>query len=189
MRLMESEVSAPSGWQSSGTTPDSLTLELVFAVKQQNVGSLMDEVLAVSSPDSPRYGKHLSNQEVHDLVAPVQADIDAVLAFLESHGVQGRKATPNGDMVAAHVPVRLAETMLSAKYEALHHESTNTTLHRTPSGYSLPAKLAAVVDFVSPTVHMSHNRQPVKPSWRFSSKQRSFSIASFTACKMPTHRR
>jgi tripeptidyl-peptidase-1 len=162
MKLMESEVGMPAGWQSSGSSPDSLTLELVFAVKQQNVESLVDEVLAVSSPDSPRYGKHLSNQEVHDLVAPAQSDINAVLTFLESHGLQGRKVTPNGDMVAANVPVRLAETMLSTKYEVLHHESTNLTLHRTPSGYSLPGRLAAAVDFVSPTVHVSSDRQPLK---------------------------
>jgi len=159
---MELGARSVKGWESIGSSPDSLMLELVFAVKQQNVDKLAEEVLAVSSPASHRYGQHLSNQEVHDLVAPATPDINAVLAFLESHGVQGQKVTPNGDMIAARVSVRLAETMLSAKYEALHHEGTNMTLHRTPAGYSLPTTVASAVDFVSPTVHVTSSRQPLK---------------------------
>merc|ERR1719246_284819 len=63
-------------------------LEMTFAVKQQNVDKLEEQLLAVSSPSSMRYGQHLTNEEVHQLVAPRSEDIDAVLSFLASHGAE-----------------------------------------------------------------------------------------------------
>ena len=55
--------------------------------------------MAVSDPDSPTYGQHLSNEQAHALVAPAPASIAAVMAFLRGHGVEGVRATPNGDII------------------------------------------------------------------------------------------
>jgi tripeptidyl-peptidase-1 len=157
------DATVPEAWARQGASPDELNLELVFAVKQQNTEKLAAEVLAVSDPRSERYGKHLTNDEVHRMVAPLPEDVATVKAFLQSHGVRGIEATPNADFISAKVPVRLAEQMLQAKYEVMHHQASNTTLHRTISGYALPAEVARVVDLVAPTNHLTSTRVPAKP--------------------------
>jgi len=136
-------------------------MELTFAVKQQNIEKLQEELMRVSDPDSPSYGEHLTNEEVHKLVAPKSEHIAAVLNFLESHGVQGISATPNSDQITAAVSVATAEKMLSAQYHRLAHKQHALTVDRTIGGYSIPAEVAAAVDFISPANHIPSVRQPV----------------------------
>jgi len=50
---------------------------------------------------------------------------------------------------------------LAAKYHALLHEASNTTVHRATGGYKLPSAVAAAVDFVSPTVHVPGVKKPL----------------------------
>lgn len=162
-QLTQIEPAAPStgAWNVLGSSPVTQMLELTFAVKQQNVEKLQEQLLAVSMPSSPRYGQHLTNDEVHELVAPRSEDIDAVMSFLASHGAEGRRLTPNGDIIGATVPVPLAEKMLAAKYQALRHDDSNTTVHRATGGYKLPSEVAAAVDFVTPTVHLPGVKKPL----------------------------
>eukprot|EP00756_Hemistasia_phaeocysticola_P034137 Hpha_TRINITY_DN16506_c0_g1::TRINITY_DN16506_c0_g1_i1::g.132576::m.132576/K01279/TPP1, CLN2; tripeptidyl-peptidase I len=128
-------------------------MELLFAVKQQGVPALERALFEVSDPRSPRYGKHLSQKEVHDLVAPRGEHIEVVRAFLASHGLEAEAATPNSDMLRVVVPVTTAEALLEAEYIEVHHAARGLSLHRTLA-YSLPEEVAAAVDFVAPTVHI-----------------------------------
>jgi len=50
--------------------------------------------------------------------------------------------------------VRVAEVMLSTHYVRLVHDRSGEEVSRAPSGYSLPADVAAAVDFVAPTLHV-----------------------------------
>lgn len=155
LQLMESDTpSVPSGWTSVGPTPRQQKIELHFAVKQRNVEQLHDALMQVSTPSSPDYGMHLSKENVHKLTAPNPEHIAAVVSFLTSHGAEVSMQTENSDMIAATVPVEVAERILSAKYVEMAHEKSGVTVHRTPDGYSLPLHVAAAVDFVSPTVHI-----------------------------------
>ena len=40
-----------------------------------------------------------SGRQAHALVAPAPSSIAAVMAFLQDHGVDGVRATPNGDII------------------------------------------------------------------------------------------
>ena len=126
----------------------------MFMVKQRNLGQLEDTLLRVSSPKSPDYGKHLSNDQVHKLTAPLPADVQAVASLLAEHGAKAVAATPNSDMIRATVTVDVAEKLLAANYVELHHAGSNVTIHRAVGGYSLPSAVAGAVDFVTPTVHV-----------------------------------
>eukprot|EP01062_Namystynia_karyoxenos_P059778 TRINITY_DN511_c0_g1_i1.p2 TRINITY_DN511_c0_g1~~TRINITY_DN511_c0_g1_i1.p2 ORF type:complete len:582 (+),score=200.68 TRINITY_DN511_c0_g1_i1:92-1747(+) len=143
----------PQGWSSQGPAPRDARLSLSVAVRQSNVTALTAALMRVSDPRSPAYGRHLTNQQVHDLVAPAPAHISAVMGWLQSSGASPQPATPNGDIITAEVTVEQAEFLLSARYETLQHASGVTVL-RAPSGYHLPAELAAAVDFVAPTVRV-----------------------------------
>ena len=58
-------------------------MELLFSVKQTHLADLESEVMAVSDPSSERYGHHLTNEEVHSLVAPKPEYIATVHEFLK----------------------------------------------------------------------------------------------------------
>jgi len=160
VELEPQHAGVPVGWQSQGRAKGSAELELIFAVKQTNLDKLHDTLSRVSDPRHADYGRHLSNDEVHALVAPAPASLGAVRAFLAAHGVASDALTPNGDFLRAIVPVSVAEALLSTTYETYAHNGTDYVAHRAAS-YSLPAEVAAVVDFVSPTVHFPPVAQPV----------------------------
>jgi len=153
--LMEGGASVhPDTWVTTAKAPQQAMLELTFAVKQRGLRELEDALMRVSTPSSPDYGKHLTNQEVHDMTAPDPKHLQAVEDFLKSFGVDFQHASPNSDFIVASVPVEVAETMLSTEYVRLTHQTSGDEVLRAPSGYSLPDNVASAVDFVSPTVHV-----------------------------------
>ena len=104
VELEPQHAGVPVGWQSQGRAKGSAELELIFAVKQTNLDKLHDTLSRVSDPRHADYGRHLSNDEVHALVAPAPASLGAVRAFLAAHGVASDALTPNGDFLRAIVP-------------------------------------------------------------------------------------
>jgi len=157
----EPEDVASGIWTTTGPTPRGHQIELLFAVRQQNLQKLHDTLMLSSNPASPSYGQHLTRQEVNDITTPAPAHLQAVTDFLDSYGVDWQAATPNTDMIAAVVPVEVAEQMLSAQYMHLEHKTSGVGVHRAVDGYSLPAEVAASVDFVSPTTHLPGAWHPV----------------------------
>jgi len=145
-----------TGWQPSlsfaisSTQP---TIELSFAVKQTNTSSLFEALERVSDPSSRQYGQHLTQAEVHAMVAPSQPSVEAVKSFITSHGAVPRCLTPNCDFVGTVVTIETANQMLDARYQKYMNSAAGITRHATDS-YSLPASVAAHVDFVSPTVRL-----------------------------------
>ena len=146
----------PSGWQAVGDTPRGTKIELVFAVKQQNLKLLEETVLAVSDPRSSLYGKHLSNEDVHAMVAPATESVQAVNAFLAAHGVSGASKTPNSDFIVAQVSVEKAEAMLAPKgihFTEFRHPEGHI-VHRlrvADADLTLPRNVRTSIDMVAPT--------------------------------------
>jgi len=170
-----------------GSTPSEQSIELIFALKQSNVHKLEETLMQVSSPSSPHYGNHLSNEEVHALTAPAPEHIEAVKAFLKMHGVEGEALTPNGDMIAVTVQVRVAERMLSSSYVRLLHPESNTTVDRCPDGYSLPRSMAEAVDFVAPTMQVPASPHP--PSFDTTDGARANSVSGLFSVNNPKNLR
>jgi tripeptidyl-peptidase-1 len=150
----------PNGWKKLASSPDDHTLELLFAVKQTNLELLEETLLRISDPDSDSYGQYLSNEQVHEMVAPRQEDLATVIAFLSNHGAEGVSLTPNSDFLQATVTVAKAESMLGAEYFEMVHAESGKTVHRTLE-YHLPTEVANALDFVAPTVHFPPIRSTV----------------------------
>ena len=158
--LVEESAPPPSGWVTRRRSPPDEPLELIVAVRQQNVHWLHASLMAASDPSSPAtYGRHKSNDEVHALVAPAAADAAAVASYLQTHGLAAKHASPNGDLLSVRLSVRQAEALLSARYYEHVHAVSNTTAHRIVGGYRLPHRVAAAVDFVGPTVRLPSPRK------------------------------
>merc|ERR1712166_1467875 len=151
---IESETSSlPVGWELGSRSPSSQPIRLMFGLKQQNLAQLEQTMLAVSDPESARYGQHLSNQQVHDLIAPTPDTVRTVLEWLAAHGIIPQAMTSNSDWLPATMPISVAEQLLGAEYYAVTHAATNTTAHRVLR-YSVPQNVAASLDLVAPTLHL-----------------------------------
>ena len=148
---LESEVSPANvaGW-TRGIRPDPTSkLEILIAVKQQRVDDLAATLAMVADPRNKRYGRHLSNSAVNELIQPSEASSEAVRSAFEG----AKPLTPNGDMLSLTATVAEAEALLACRYYVWSHKDGNATAIRADS-YSLPANVAAHIDFVSPTVRL-----------------------------------
>lgn len=105
----------------------------------------------VSDPESPRYGRHLSNDAVNAMVAPTRESVASVLSHLASAGAATTATTPNADMLEAVLSVGAAEALLGCEYYEWRHAASGETALRA-ARYSLPRSLAPAVAAVAPTV-------------------------------------
>ena len=87
-------------------------------------------MLPSSSPESPRYGKHYTAQEVHDLFAPSIDSVTAVRDWLEAAGVEpGRiSQSANKQWIQFDASVSEAEALLHTKYYHYEHATGSTSL-------------------------------------------------------------
>jgi tripeptidyl-peptidase-1 len=155
------------GWTMGPPAPAETKLELIVAVKQslRGVALLEQELYRVSDPSSEAYGEHLSNQQVHSMVAPSFESTDAVGAWLRAHGITLTNSTRNGDFVGATITVEVAERLLATRYHLFTHTS-GARVVRASSPYTLPVAVAGHVDFVAPTMTFPplHRRMSPRPS-------------------------
>merc|ERR1712166_149030 len=160
----------PSDWTVVGRSPAAQKMELLFGVKQQNLDQLEKALLQSSDPTSPQYGQHLTNLQVHDMIAPSSQNLNVVYEWLQSHGITAQPASPNHDWIRALVTIGQAEELLQAEYHQIFHPESNATAHRLLESYQLPESVAAALDLVAPTVHIppAAAKPPISPNQELS---------------------
>jgi subtilase family serine protease len=126
-------------------------IRLTFAVKQQNIDLLDDKLMSVSSTKSKQYGQLLTLKEVQELTDPKPVHIDAVMAFLASHGIDRSDIESSSGFIRTTVTFEQVERILSTKYYTYLHTVTGRFVHRCEQ-YELPDAIADILDFVSPTI-------------------------------------
>lgn len=67
----ESRATIPQGFVNSGPANDDTVLKLRAALVQGDMAGLEQELYAVSTPNSARYGQHLTKEEVSLIILPV----------------------------------------------------------------------------------------------------------------------
>lgn len=149
-------VNVPSAWTPVSPAPASHVLNLRIGLKQSRQQELVEHLYEISDPGHHRYGQHLSQEEVNNLVAPLEETVTAVRAWLAEHGIESHQYTesPAKDWVSLSLPVEVAEYLLDTKYSVYEHEETGARTVRT-NQYSLPASIHDHVDLVAPTVYFA----------------------------------
>ena len=64
MKVHESLSVVPTGFAKAGAAPADTTVNLRIALARSDTDGLIDTLMAVSEPDSPKYGQHLTIAEV-----------------------------------------------------------------------------------------------------------------------------
>ncbi|EJD41708.1 family S53 protease [Auricularia subglabra TFB-10046 SS5] len=150
MSIHEQIFAAPPGFRAMhGADPDHM-LKMRIALRQNNIAGLEEELMAVSDPASPRYGQHLSKEQVEEYVRPPPEVVAAVKAWLSDNGITPSTISPAGDWLAFSVPVSKANTIFRANFTVFSHGETGDSSVRTLS-YSIPTELRGAIDVVHPT--------------------------------------
>jgi tripeptidyl-peptidase-1 len=128
-------------------------------LKQHRLDEMISSLYEVSDPSHARYGKHLSKEQVDELVRPHPDTTEAVDTWLSHHGISPDSChrTVAGDWLNLDLTVEQAERMFGAKYEIFAHPETAESVVRTMS-YSLPRALHGHIDVVTPTTYFGTMR-------------------------------
>ncbi|PWN53318.1 subtilisin-like protein [Violaceomyces palustris] len=170
MPIKES-VAIPRGWVERAPAPEDHTLSLRINIKQRDGEALVRHLTEISDPLHERYGQHLSQVEVRELLSPEEESVSVVKRWLLEHGIdadstsQGlAKRDPNvGDSILVNVPVHKARDMLGADFSVYQHERSGELVVRTTK-YHLPEHVARHVDFVGGTTYFSTVGSLKKPA-------------------------
>ncbi|KZP30472.1 subtilisin-like protein [Athelia psychrophila] len=186
LSVKHSWAAVPSGWELQGPAPEEHRINLRVGLKQDKLEELIASLYEVSEPEHPKYGKHLSVEEVNALVAPHPSTLDLVDSWLTHHGVDTASAdrTFSKDWVSMSVSVAQAEAMLGAKYGVYRHITTEEYVVRTTS-YSIPTELHSHIDVIAPTTYFPNTRSMRANSFRMKglkSVEGSIDAAQYT-CK------
>lgn len=107
-----------------------------------------------------RYGAHLSQEQVAELVAPHPDTLELVGSWLAHHEVPSASVSithGGGWLTVYNVSITQANALLGATYQRYRHIETNETIIRT-IGYALPAELHVHVQTVAPTTYFGSPR-------------------------------
>jgi tripeptidyl-peptidase-1 len=105
----------------------------------------------VSDPTHTRYGQHLSQAEVEELIKPSADTSELVTEWLEDNGIDEKHCDFSGarDFISVPLAVEEVERLLDTKYSIYEHED-GTRLVRAPE-WSLPEHLHEHITTIQPT--------------------------------------
>src|SRR6202046_1785622 len=193
IRVKHTWDSVPANWECLGPPPADIVINLYIALKPDRENALIDALYEVSDPGhqkhvvltthplvhvftcSFRYGAHLSNEQIAELVAPHQDSLELVHSWLEPHRVPSSSISTShggGWLSITGVPVSQANELLFASYQLYRPTETNetNTILRTVS-YSLPVALHAHVQTVAPTTYFGSPRTLLPTALQRSSEE------------------
>ncbi|KAH9024692.1 subtilisin-like protein [Lactarius pseudohatsudake] len=172
MRVKHAWSSVPANWETLGCPSAGTTIDLYIALNPRHDNALIDALYEVSDPKHPRYGAHLSKEQVAELVRPHPETLEFITSWLAHHGVRPSSiSTTHGGawLTVSNVLVSQANEMLGASYQLYRHAKVNDTIIRTVS-YALPDVLHAHIQAVAPTTYFAsirtQRRTPPKRSVR-----------------------
>jgi len=151
---------APEGWKLLGAAAPEDTLKVYFFLNHPDGAEdqLTEELMAVSDPRSPRYGKHLSFEELRALLFK-QEHADVLNVWLRGHGVADVKATEVGDMVEARITSTQASAMFQTTLATFVKDDVKVV---RALAYTVPEEIARAVATVGDLVHFpAQPREPI----------------------------
>eukprot|EP00475_Leptophrys_vorax_P012543 TRINITY_DN1897_c0_g1_i2.p1 TRINITY_DN1897_c0_g1~~TRINITY_DN1897_c0_g1_i2.p1 ORF type:complete len:172 (+),score=44.54 TRINITY_DN1897_c0_g1_i2:1683-2198(+) len=157
---MSMSVSSSHGWE-KGEKPDGNSkIDLTLALNQNNEALLEQLLLEVSDPKSSKYGKHLTNEELGDLVRNSEGAVKTK-EYLLAAGVNEDDIKINGHETTVHVslPVSLAESLFAADFAYYSHSEISGRVLKTESA-TVPEELR---NHVSHLPHISYFPTPKPP--------------------------
>jgi len=110
------------GWKQTVRAAPDARVRYTLALKHRNLAVFESLFLEITNPKSGQYGQYLSIDEVMDIIAPVEEDVQVVLDWLES-SCQENQVTNLRDVLKVETTVSCVEQMFDVKMYVYRHSS------------------------------------------------------------------
>lgn len=160
----------PDGWSLLKSTPNRNTpITLYWALKQRNLDVLERIFWEVSDPQSLKYGQHKTLEELADIVAPEESEIDYMMKWLQSFSPLSISISLSRDFIVTKFRLSTAEEILRVRFSYFNYQGSDIRFLRTLDPYTLPASIAEKIDFVGgvhrlPTPHLPLETENSEPN-------------------------
>ena len=151
---------ASHGWSPQRRADPDVIIPLRISLTQPNIHNLDAYLLEIADPNSPKYGKHWSHEDVAETFRPSKEAVDTVHSWLVDHGIDNTRIRLGQDGGALHLDVTVAEAedILATEYHVFRH-ADGTERVGVHESYRLPGHVAEHVDLVWPTLHFGTGPQ------------------------------
>ncbi|RFU78327.1 serine endopeptidase [Trichoderma arundinaceum] len=141
-------------WRRGSRLDPNAIIPLRIGLVQSNVHRGYERLMEVSDPSSESFGKHLSQDEVHELFAPTHETFDAVHSWLVESGVNATdiRQYVNKGWLAIDLPVSHIENLFLTQY---HEHEREGVIKIGCDQYHVPKHLAEHIDYIVPGVKLS----------------------------------
>ncbi|KAH7310279.1 peptidase S8/S53 domain-containing protein [Rhexocercosporidium sp. MPI-PUGE-AT-0058] len=140
----------PRKWSRIGPAPSQHMIQLQIGLKQSQFSELERQLYEVSDPGHLRYGQHLSEDEINQLIKPTDETLEQVLSWLRENNIEDQYEYSRAkDWIRVTLSVESVEKLLDTKYSIFKHED-GSYLVRTPE-WSLPLHLHDQIQTIQPT--------------------------------------
>eukprot|EP00746_Dinoflagellata_sp_MGD_P147116 gnl/MRDRNA2_/MRDRNA2_79495_c0_seq1.p1 gnl/MRDRNA2_/MRDRNA2_79495_c0~~gnl/MRDRNA2_/MRDRNA2_79495_c0_seq1.p1 ORF type:complete len:609 (-),score=144.66 gnl/MRDRNA2_/MRDRNA2_79495_c0_seq1:288-2114(-) len=137
----------PPTWHLVSRASKFQKMNMIVAVKQQNLAELDKKFWAVSDPKSPDWQNFMSAEEIGEIVKSKQSDMIAVMAWIKASVSKDATVMQTADAVEVRGSVADAEALFNAEVYSFVHDNGHTIL-RAMGPHSVPADVHEAIDFV-----------------------------------------
>ncbi|KAI1641438.1 peptidase-like protein [Biscogniauxia mediterranea] len=155
--VVESLPKVPMGWRKLRDANPSQVLKLRIALEQPNTALFEQTLTDISTPQHALYGRHLSREELKDMMKPREESTAAVLDWLRASGIPHGDIEDMGEWINFKATVSKAESMLNADFGVYNHVGTEGERIRTLH-YSVPSEVMSHITMIQPTTRFGQIR-------------------------------
>ncbi|KAL8999536.1 MAG: hypothetical protein Q9169_001624 [Polycauliona sp. 2 TL-2023] len=140
----------PQGWHQGSPPSADQRLRFRIALRQENAYEFEQHVLAISTPDDPKYGQHMSREDLKAMLRPSSDASIAILNWLQAEGVSATSIEDHGDWINFYVTASEANRIMDTNFYYYTNANSGVQTIRTLR-YSVPQGLHQYIHMVQPT--------------------------------------
>ncbi|KAI1120614.1 peptidase S8/S53 domain-containing protein [Nemania abortiva] len=150
--IHEKRNGVPEHWAKISETSGDSPIHLRFALKQRNLERAEEYMREVSHPESKKFARFWTPQEVISTFAPSKEAVSDTVQWLLQMGVPPKHIAPSAgrNWIKVESTVAEAEKLLDTKYSVFQDDEGATLM--ACESYAIPASIQQHIDFVSPTI-------------------------------------
>lgn len=149
----------PAVWKATSAKVDSKALlSLRIALFPRDGKKLENSLLEIATPGSRRFRKYLKKDEISQIVGRDDAELNELKAYFAKHGMKVTSVHPHRDWIFVEAPVSSIESVFKCQLGHFEHKVAEKTRIAAVNGYSVPAEISHLVNFVAGMNTFSYSR-------------------------------
>jgi len=148
-------------WELSRVQPQINLQERVdmnIGLKRRNLDVLEKVLLEVSDPKSPKYGEHLNDEQMRQLIGTKPESVAAVKAWLARHGITNVEVSKHMDSMKFKATRAQVSSLLQVQWAQYENAATKQRSIRALDASIIPAEFAETIEMV-----VGHRGWPMPP--------------------------